>query len=236
MRTEQELLGLLKDIKLDGYKVDVQIDKTNSMELMSIEDLIHFSCKHDIDTMFYCYSFIDEDVLRIDDETISNLRFGEDVLSVLQNKFDEYNESISKLDFSNPVSLNLYCIYQGVVLFIQEDDYWFIEQGFSMPETACLELVDEYWEDIAIEREKKKQEIIKGRKKLREQILNDDEFKKCTNEKLRRAYTHKVFGCNGTYPYQHLFYTKKGEPIDILIFSFVEDIWREYKASLKNKQ
>lgn len=235
MRTEKELLELLKDVDIVSYKVNAEIDKSNSMELASIEELIHFSCKHDIDSMFYHYGFIDEELLEINDEVISNLRLDEATLSVLQHEFDEYNKNISKLDFSNPVSLNLYCIHQGVILFIQENDYWFIEQGFDMPETACLKLANEYFEDIVGEKKKRKQEIIKGRKKLREQILNDDEFKVCSNRELRKAYIQKVFVCDGAYPYRHLFYTEKGVPFDILVSAFVDEIWKEYKASLKNK-
>ena len=231
MRTEKELLELLKDVDMVGYNVNAEIDKSNSMELASIEELIHFSCKHDIDSMFYCYNFIDEELLEINDEVISNLRLDENVLSVLQNEFDEYNESLSKLDFSNPVSLKLYCIHQGIILFVREDDYWFIEQGFDMPETICLKLANEYLEDIVAEGEKKKQKITEGRKKLREQILNDEEFQQCSNIQLRRIYANKIY--NKTIENKRLFVGEKRGLYDITINDFIERIWREYKASLK---
>jgi len=94
MRTEKELLGMFENAKLDSFKLNTEFNETNTMELMTIEDLIEFSCKHGIDTMFYNYGFIDEDVLNITDEVISNLRLDESALSILQDKFDDYNQSL----------------------------------------------------------------------------------------------------------------------------------------------
>lgn len=70
MRTEKEILDMFKNAKLDSFKLNTEFNETNTMELMTIEDLIEFSCKHKIDTMFYNYTFIDEDVLSITDELI----------------------------------------------------------------------------------------------------------------------------------------------------------------------
>ena len=231
MKSEEELLEMFKNVGLDSYKVNTETEITKSIQLMSIEDLIDFSCKHNIDTMFYSYTFIDEDVLTITNEITSKLRLGEE-LSVLQDKFDEYNEGLSEVDYSKPVYLNVYCIYQGVIFFSQEDDYWFIEQGFGMPETVCLELATENLEDIMTEKEKRKQKISEDRKNLRQQILNDEEFKICTNIQSRRLYADKMFRNNSAN--QQLFYSKREGLYDIPINSFVEDIWREYKGSLKH--
>lgn len=231
MRTEVELLELFKSANLDSYEVYTEIGEASAMQLMNLEDLMQFSCKHNIDTMFYHYSFIDEDLLSITEEVTSKLRLDEDTLLILHDKFDEYNKSVLELDFNKPVSLKIYCIYQGVIFFTQEDDYWFFEQGFGMPETACEELANKYYEDILAEKKNKKQMIADARIKLREQILKDVEFQRCTNEDLRRGYASKLF--EDSKENKSLFYSEKGGLYDIPIYSFIEDVWREYKGSLK---
>lgn len=230
MRTEKELLELFTNAKLDGYKLNTEFNETNTMQLMTLEDLVEFSSKHKIDTMFYNYTFINEDLLSITEDITSNLKLDEDTLSILQDKFDEYNERLLKLDFNKPVYLKVYCIYQGIVFFVQEDDYWFIEQGFGMPETVCIELVNEYLEDILTKRENRKQMITDARNKLSEQILNDEEFRKCTNIQLRRMYAKKIFKDSNNN--QSLFYSEKDGLYDVPINTFIEGIWREYKDSL----
>lgn len=231
MRTEKEILDMFKNAKLDSFKLNTEFNETNTMELMTIEDLIEFSCKHKIDTMFYNYTFIDEDVLSITDELISKLRLDEDALSILQDKFDDYNQSLSKLDFSKPIYLKVYCIYQGIVFFIQEDDYWFIDQGFGLPERACIELANEHFEDILTEKENKIQIVTDARNKLREHILNDKEFHKCTNIELRRMYANKMFKNNELN--RSLFYSEKGGLYDVPINTFIEHVWKEYKDSIR---
>ncbi|SDH03752.1 hypothetical protein [Desulfosporosinus hippei] len=232
MKSEEELLELLKNEGFYSYRVHTtETEITHTLQLTSMEDLLDFSCKHKIDTMFYSYNLIDKDVLSITDETTSQLKLGEDELLILQEKFDEYNDRLSEVDYSKPVALNVYCIYQGVIFFIQEEDYWFLEQGFGMPETVCIELATENFEDILKEKEKRKQNINEGRKDLRQQILNDEEFHRCTNQELRRQFANKMFRSNSVK--QQLFYSEKEGLYDISINSFVEDIWREYKSSLK---
>lgn len=231
MWSEEKLLELLKKSKIDGYKLNTAFDGINTMQLVNTEDLLFFSCRHNIDTVFYNYTFINEDALNITEDVTSNLKFDEDTLSVLQAKLDDYNKSLLKLEFNKPVYLEVYCIYQGVVFFIREDDYWFVELGFGMPETVCVEFANDYFEDIIAEKKRKKQMITDSRNKLREQILNDEEFQKCTNIELRRMYADKIFN-NSKYN-QSLFRSEKSGLYDVPINTFIEEVWREYKDSLK---
>ena len=68
---------------------------------------------------------------------------------------------------------------------------------------------------------------MKKREQLREEILQDEEFGKCTNQQLRRVYASKLFRDKEI---QELFYSPLYGNYDIRISDFVEDIWREYKA------
>lgn len=230
MRTEEELLELLKNANFDSYLANVNINDNNTIQLTTIEELIKFSNQQNINTMFYNYTFITVDALSITEDVTSTLKLDEDTLMILQEKFEEYNNSLLNLDFDKPIYLNVYCIYQGIIFFIQEEDYWFEEQGIEMPEIACVELLTKYGQDIIKEKKNKEQMINDARNKLRQQILNDEEFQKCSNMQLRRMYANKMFKNNEN---QKLFYSKKDGLYDITINEFIEDVWREYKNSLK---
>ena len=49
---------------------------------------------------------------------------------------------------------------------------------------------------------------------------------------MRRGYINKLLKNEECYK---LFYRKNGAVYDILESNFIEDIWREYKATIKKK-
>jgi hypothetical protein len=63
------------------------------------------------------------------------------------------------------------------------------------------------------------------------QILIDGGFQRCTNIESRRMYANKMFKNNKEN--QRLFYSDKEGLYDTPINTFIEDVWREYKYSLK---
>lgn len=134
------------------------------------------------------------------------------------------------LDFTKPILLTVYCVFQGVAYSVEEKDYWFIDEGFDMPETAALEIVTRYLEDIADTKKANAEKIYKEREVLKRQILKDREFQACTNVTLRRGYADKL--CRGNKYIHDLFYMERGGLKDITILTFIEQIWREYKQSL----
>lgn len=67
--------------------------------------------------------------------------------------------------------------------------------------------------------------------------MNDDEFKMSTNQRLRRSFSHNLFKRADTKKYE-VFFEKKNlyensYYVDITrVFTFIEVVWREYKANL----
>jgi hypothetical protein len=235
MKKKYDLIQALHSAGFEIYEANTEIDETSALHLKNLDELIQFAQKQGVNSLFYCYQYLDAESLIIDDDVTSKLGFDEDTLSVLGDRIEHYNYKVYGLDFTQPISLHVYCVCQGFVYFSYDLDYWFIEQGFDLPENIALQLANESAGEIEDLTKETETERAKKRERLRDQILNDPAFQKCTNSQLRRAYSDKLFSNNEEYSY--LFFKKSNgmyssyrETYDITPHLFIEEIWRDYKA------
>lgn len=233
MFSEEALRELFSTKNIDLFKVDMN-NENNIFELIEMDaiDFSEFVKKKGIDSVFYSYGFFDEDCLKITDDVLYECHIKFDIIGGLTFIIDDYNKKVSELDFNEPVCLNLYCVFNGVIFKVTEYNFWFTEYGFELPQTKLMQILDENLEGA----ERTAKELSKNRelarKELKEKIFNDEEFHKCTNNSMRRGYINKLLK---NEEYYKLFYRKNGAVYDILESNFIEDIWREYKATIKKK-
>jgi hypothetical protein len=232
MKTEEQLLKLFKDVNLDSYTVISESSLTNSIQLANLEELIKFSKSHNINTVFYHYSYVDKEAFLITDKITKECRLDEDDLYILQDKFNEYNENLFGIAIDNPICLTIYCIYQGVIFVAKESDNWFFEQGFDTPENVCDQLYEKFYDDIVEAEEDRMQLFEDDRDKLFQQLLDDENFHKCTNIQSRRIFINEL---EEDDEIKKIFSTKAGGYRRLWLKDFIEDTWREYKSSLKKK-
>ena len=230
MRTEKQLLQILNDNGIDYYEMASEINEDVAIQLVDFEQLCLFVKKHNIDTVFYRFEYPSADGLQITEEAIAELHIDDEIIAVMQKDFDDYNRSVGNLDFSRPYLLSVGCLYQGQMVFIMESDYWFEDWGYGHPKKMAISMIEEKLEDIENKKEEVYLEREEKRDQLRERLLADPNFHKCTNKELRRSYTQKL--CNADKSIQDLFYSPKHGIYDIMIGAFIEEVWKEYKASL----
>lgn len=230
MRTEKQLLQILNDNGIDYYEMASEINEDVAIQLVDFEQLCLFVKKHNIDTVFYRFEYPSADGLQITEEAIAELHIDDEIIAVMQKDFDDYNRSVGNLDFSRPYLLSVGCLYQGQMVFIMESDYWFEDWGYGHPKKMAISMIEEKLEDIESKKEEAYLEREEKRDQLRERLLADPNFHKCTNKELRRSYTQKL--CNADNSIQDLFYSPKHGIYDIMIGAFIEEVWKEYKASL----
>lgn len=229
MIEKDKLIKCLSEMGMDVYETASDVDGETAIQLLNFAEFCRFVQKHKIETIFYHYSYATAEAFQIDDEIIEKLNIDDEILKVVKHEFDCYNQRLNDIDFNKPYCLSLYCIYQNFVFFIEENDYWFNGLGVKMPETVALELIDKYFEDIIEAKEAAKGRRAEQREVLRERILSDENFHKCSNQQLRRAYANKLF--DGNDELQGLFCSKEHGLYDVSILTFIEEIWREYKLS-----
>lgn len=230
MKTEQELLKQFKEENLNLYRLKDFIQNENKIELDSIEELIRFAHNNNINNMFYFYYYLNGRELLIDEKVVNKFRINQETITILENEFMEYNKNIVKLDFSNPVGVTVYCVFDGIIFKVDESDC-IIGIDIEAPEEACQKIIKKHLEKIK-EYEKENSVDIQGqREQLKEEILNDKEFHRCTNGSLRTSYANRVIRKNDVN--RKLFMKESGEWYDIPINDFIELLWREYKEISK---
>lgn len=234
MKTEKELLDILKNENVNAYKLNAEIEINNLIEVDNLEVLIRFAHDNNINSVFYFFPCVDEYILTIGEEDLDELNIDEEILSTIKDEIDIYNDKVSKLDFSKPLTLDVYCIHQGMMLFTQENDSWLFDEGIDEPKMALKTIVENHLEEIESQRKEKKDkiknDILKGREVLLQKILNDEEFHKCTNGSLRKIYANKIF--KGNNENAKLFWSRGGF-YDMSMNSFIDYAWNEYKNSIK---
>lgn len=194
-----------------------------------------------IDVLIHAFNFNEDfstyiNQLAYPDEYNAEDKFTEEDLNVTFSSFEldlaketaEYNQSVNKKTLQLPSSLYLFTLLEGKtigVIYRTPDDHHQI---------ATLKLLSilESHKDVLAQRKAFSDEY---RNKLRTFLLNDPDFKLCTNQKLRKNYAQHLWN-NPAYPeIKNVFY---GISVNYYpdyptpdFESFIELVYKEYKAS-----
>ncbi|NRY04522.1 hypothetical protein [Clostridium beijerinckii] len=155
MQTEQELLEQFKKENINLYRLTEFIETENKIKLDGIEELIRFAHDNNINNMFYFYYYLKGYGLLIDEQVINKFHLDNEMLTILKDEIMEYNIKISKQDYSKPVGVILYCMYDGMMLEV-EDNECIVGVDIETPEDACKRIIDSHLEEIALFKEKQK--------------------------------------------------------------------------------
>lgn len=240
MLTDTEVEKLFADLDLLAFQVEIEGPVDNGCKLRlvgkDIQDLIVFAKNHDIDTVFYHYTYYDHDSVSIGEDVLDKVIQRSELIEMLQPEIDKYNEKIETLDFNKPAGLKVYCIYQGVFIYIQEDDDWLKSLGYTSAYIAAMELFNKDADKLLEQMQKesiKRQEL---RDECRKIIMDDPKFHGCTNASLRHYYTNEFFNKGKNRKYKDAFFSEEHGYYDVTMATFVDDIWREFKSSLANSK
>ena len=230
MYSKKAIVEKLELLGCTCYETRSNVDENTAIRLLDFTSLFSFIKKHNIDTVFYCFEYASVEDLQITGSLVEEMRIDDEILSVVKADFENYNGTIKKLDFTRPYSLTVYCIYSNYIFYVDEFEYWFRDQGFGIPKKMAISMIEQKLDEIDIKKEEEFVKREKMRNQLREKMLKDKEFHKCTNKELRRFYTQQLYNKDEVH---RLFYCPKYGVYDIPLSTFVEEVWREYKANLE---
>lgn len=197
------------------------------LESNDINELISFMKSNNIKNAFYDYTFYNKDYFLINEQLTSE--FGEDAYSLIVEEAEAHNEMIETFDFSRPLKIKIFCIYESHYIAIIEYDSWCEDLGILSAEEKILDLLECKKEKLESNKKKRKLNDEKLKAEFKNYILHDEEFTKCTNQRLRRDYMYLVFDKEDAQKYKSLFFNEYGR-LDISIaVNFIEILWREYK-------
>jgi hypothetical protein len=229
MISEEDVKNIMASEGINCFNVTGSKDSFEKsmllLEKKDMSELLRFMKSNNIKNAFYIYSYYDEDYFLIDEELTD--KFEEDIYSLIEKGIEQHNKQIEKLDFSKPVEITIFCIYESRYIAINDYDYWCDELGAK---ERLMDLVYDNSDKIDNVKNERKlnEEVLK--EEFKNFILNDNEFKKCTNQRLRRDYMYLLFKRDDIKKYKQLFWKENGMLKDISIaVNFIEMLWKEYK-------
>lgn len=226
--------------------IDSLLEKqTLCLEDGNLDDLVRFAICNEIRTIFYFYIYNDENYFLIDEDDI--LEFDKEILELMKQYIIEHNTKVSQLDFGRPTGVYMFCLYEGHYVVVGEQDNWIDDLGILSAEEIIDELREKFEEEIEekyqekMKREQKEyeakvQEHIKATEDLRSEfknyLLNSDEFKLCTNKKMRDDFIYLLLEKEENKEFKKIF-TRNGFFHITNTRGFVDMVWKEYKESCK---
>lgn len=203
------------------------IDKVFKFE-GTADDLLNFMSVENIRTGFYGYGNYFPGYFDITEEDVIEKCDVQDAWSLIKQEASKHNDKVSSLDYSEPFGLIVFCMYNGSKVGIVEINMWGSEYE---TETVINDMLENRQKELADKKAEEWQKILNQRETMRQKILADDSFYRCTNLSLRRSYAKSFFEKSSNSHFRDAFYSKEHGVYDILINDFIEDIWREIKQT-----
>lgn len=243
MHSEEELIKIVEKENLDCFKLSFDYEDNDDIIMLDValEEIIKFAKKRNIKELFYKFNYSSKEVLSITEENMKRTMEKVDVpykeiWEVIKPIVEEYNDKVSKLDFSRPHSLLIFSLYQGQRIGIFETNLWFLENEVMLPEYALENIVSKN-EDLIkkyiLEKEDESKEI---EEEFHQYLLNDEKFHKCTNASLRTTYAMELYRDKDHQNFKKAFIKGTDYQRYNQYAEFIEMVWKEYKEILKKER
>lgn len=235
MITEDKLLSSIDNEGLYSFKVEVDLDIDSLLVLSAntIEELIRFAKVNNIKSIFYEYFYPSKELYLIDLEEVEEL-IDESIYNFVEEDIINHNKKIESIDFKKSIALEIFVIYQNRKIGVTYFDNWLEEEELLQAEEQLENFEQKYEQIFKEKRENEENEFKDLEIKFEEYLLNDDEFKLCTNKTLRNHYRTTIFDKPEASEYKCIFMKParfgRSEISDFSLGIFIEMVWRKYKA------
>lgn len=224
MISEKELKRIMASEGINCFNITSSNDYMMHLEENNLNEFLRFIKANNIKNVFYEFNRYDEEDFLIDED-----EFDQDIYLLIEGDIIRHNEQIEKIDFSKPNEITIFCIYEGNFICITEENYWCKELDASK---KVMNLLNDNNDKINNIKNKQKLNLDILIEELKNLILNDDEFKKCSNQSFRRKYMSSIFEREENEKYKQLFLERNVLMKYGTSINFIDMIWKENKPTL----
>lgn len=217
----EALRAFFADNGFQAFELCYMPDNTLKLDSEDINTFISFLNANAIKTVFYSYSFLNEDRFNIDSGIGSKLK------QLASVEIEEYASSLKQIDFDKPALLDLCCAYNGIVVQLRLASHC-VDSIPSISE-LCDELERKYSDELQHIYDAEKESLDALRNELRDALLADEEFLSCTTKSMRRRFMRTYFVKNGKY--LRAFMMANGKIDDQQIPIFADKVYAIYRES-----
>ena len=227
---KDELMQLIKTNGLYGIEVTTYSDEDLKNEIFiksnNIDDILQFAKENNIHTIFFEYFYYSPDFFKINLENLEK-KYPKEVLNILKNDVNDYNKEVDNINFEIPFILNIYCLYNGYSIMIEQTRFeeLYAENITQFGEQQLEIILEKNQEAINHYLDKQENQRELNLEKLKQNIFNDEEFQRSTNKDLRTAYIKDYLNKNPEYI--ELFDYDNGYKWNS--YKWIDKIWKEYK-------
>lgn len=239
MVTFESLSVVFEKEKIKVFRlVDIGEILKKGLLLQNIEDLLELISSTNVQRVFiYEHCEYPGDYYIDNEIVLKESRFyDDDFIEYIYPRIDEYNRKISELDFSYPSWLISICFCDNNAFFVICNNERKLDgEDLIGPEDMFKIICDSNENQRQILLDVSRNRLDNLRNELRNQILNDDKFKLCTNQTLRRNYAYKTFSkMDKRYnPLKKILYNETYNLLSSEGRDFIEVLWRELKRNSK---
>lgn len=230
MVQQEELIKIIKDEGLNAFEVYKipKIDDDSTILFKELNEFVRFCKINDLKNVFYTYIYLEKEEYIISEELQEQIE--KYIYKLIKKEIKEHNNMVETVDFTRPIMLNTFSIFQGSVVCNLESDYWNEEINLMKAENR-LEYLQEKYKDILDQKENEREEKLEELKnELKEQMLNDETFLICSNKSLRRNYAETLIKNKKMKKYLEPFLSEYSGQVSIIALAmFVEVVWAQYK-------
>ena len=201
------------------------------MWFIGFDDFCDFLVRHEIKDVFVFEQLLDIEDYLITKETMNAIRVRNYLIEYITSLIEAYNESLLEEDVLIPENVFVIAVWNNQrFCFVFQNKINFKGAPLLKAEVKLLQMIEENQNEIIESNESKKQEREKQLEALKQEILSDPEFKKCTNSRFRRNYMYAVLGEECKYDLLKKHWTSDdGVIVHHRAFDFIEMLWKEYK-------
>ncbi len=232
--TEESLKSWIEKNGFIGIEANANVYDNKAIEFESIEEFFSYSAHIDKKILFYKYEYEKKNDYVANDEHIEDLMEDQDpeLHNAIKLKINNYKEQVKTINFSRATSLTMFFIDNGFMFYHVNFDNYFEENEFY---PFGEELVKNYADDVFVElsdveldiyHENKEKRLAKNLTTIKNDILNHPEFKESTNPSGRKMFCNRYIKNNPKF-------ARMLREQQIYIHVLVDNLWKEYKASLK---
>ena len=231
MYNYQTISEKLKEKGIKTYDVETGSDFVSTgICFLRYEDFLEFITDNSINTVFIYEQYIDIEDYIITRETFRNADISEYKAEAIMPLVEAYNEELIEEELEAPKYVFAIAIWNNQKFYyIFQNEILFKGETLLEPEEKLIELVEDNINRIENANKAKEEAIEEQIKQIREFIIQDKEFRKCTNKQRRYDYLRNLLNTNKKYA------VLKQHWISNIVLSmngryFIDDIWQELKA------
>ena len=228
---------IIQDNQLMVFECEMPIDIINQgFKFNNLVSLINFCIVQNIKSCFMDIHYTNIDDYKITKELIEE-KVDVNSIALKHRILDEvrkYNNNLLSIDDSNPTEIVIAVIYESKYFYYYEQEELLLEDEIILePEDKLEEILELFGSELEEEKEQYNLKIEEQKEKLKEYVLNDPDFKHCTNKHLRRQYTIDLFKNKLGKEFKELKQLWSNPEILTYVYrgilDMIELIWRELK-------